>query len=58
MRYRCGPAIGVGALNAVNEALKNTVGLDLTEVMRAQTFEGRTTCNIRLDASKDTDKEE
>ena len=48
----------VGALNAVNEALKNTVGLDLTEVMRAQTFEDRTTCNIRLDASKDTYKEE
>lgn len=39
----------VGALKAVNEALKDTVGFDLTEVMRASTFEGKTTQNIKLD---------
>lgn len=38
-----------GALKAVNESLKDTVGFDLTEVMRAHTFEGKTTQNIKVD---------
>ena len=38
----------VGALKAVNEALKDTVGFDLTEVMRANTFEGKTTENLHI----------
>ena len=38
----------VGALKAVNEALKDTVGFDLTEVMRANTFEGKTTENLSI----------
>lgn len=38
----------VGALKAVNEALKDTIGFDMTEVMRANTFEGKTTQNINL----------
>lgn len=41
----------VSALKAVNEALKDTIGFDLTEVMRANTFEGRTTQNVRMDVS-------
>ena len=41
----------VGALKAVNEALKDTVGFDMTEVMRANTFEGKTTKNINMDVS-------
>lgn len=41
----------VGALKAVNEALKDTIGFDMTEVLRAKTFEGQTTQNLRLDIS-------
>ena len=41
----------VGALKAVNEALKDTVGFDMTEVMRANTFEGKTTKKIHMDVS-------
>ena len=37
-----------GALKAVNEALKDTIGFDMTEVMRAGTFEGKTTRNVNL----------
>lgn len=40
-----------GALKAVNEALKDTIGFDMTEVLRAKTFEGQTTQNLRLDIS-------
>ena len=39
----------VGALKAVNEALKDTIGFDMTEVMRANTFEARTTRNVHMD---------
>lgn len=39
----------VGALKAVNEALKDTIGFDMTEVMRGQTFEAKTTRNIHMD---------
>lgn len=41
----------VGSLKAVNEALKDTIGFDMTEVMRANTFEGKTTRNIKMDVS-------
>ena len=41
-----------GALKAVNEALKDTIGFDMTEVMRAQTFEGKTTRNINMQLEK------
>lgn len=40
-----------GALKAVNESLRDTIGFDLTELMRANTFEGKTTQNVRLDVS-------
>lgn len=39
----------VGALKAVNEALKDTIGFDMTEVMRANTFEAKTTRNVHMD---------
>lgn len=45
-----------GALKAVNEALKDTIGFDMTEVLRAKTFEGQTTQNLRLDISHDERK--
>ncbi len=35
-------------LTAVSEALQETVGFDLKEVMRAKTFEGRTTTNLNI----------
>lgn len=35
-------------LTAVSEALQETVGFDLKEVMRAKTFEGQTTTNLNL----------
>lgn len=38
-----------GALKAVNEALKDTIGFDMTEVLHAKTFEGQTTQNLKLD---------
>ncbi len=41
----------VGAMKAVNESLKDTLGFDLTEVMRANTFEGKTTQNLNISAS-------
>ncbi|MBC8570015.1 flotillin family protein [Zongyangia hominis] len=41
----------VGSLKAVNEALKDTIGFDMTEVMRANTFEGKTTRNIKMDVT-------
>jgi flotillin len=39
----------VGALKAVNEAMKETIGFDLTEIMRANTFDGKTSKNISID---------
>lgn len=42
----------VGALKAVNEALKDTIGFDMTELMRANTFEGRTTQKVSLDINR------
>lgn len=41
-----------GALKAVNEALKDTIGFDMTEVMRANTFEGKTTKNINMQVDR------
>ena len=38
-------------MKAVNESLKDTLGFDLTEVMRANTFEGKTTQNLNISAS-------
>ncbi len=35
-------------LTAVSEALRETVGFDLQEVMRAKTFEGQTTTNLNI----------
>ncbi|HIU32081.1 MAG TPA: SPFH domain-containing protein [Candidatus Caccousia avistercoris] len=39
----------VGSLKAVNEALKDTIGFDMTEVMRANTFEGKTTHKVTVE---------
>ncbi len=39
----------VGALKAVTEALKETIGFDLMEVMQANTFDAKTTKNINID---------
>ena len=38
-----------GSLKAVNEALKDTIGFDLTDVMRAQTLEAKTTHNLHVE---------
>lgn len=38
----------VGALKAVNEALKDTIGFDMTEVMKANTLEAKTTRHIDM----------
>lgn len=35
-------------LTAVSEALQETIGFDLKEVMRAKTFEGKTTTNLNV----------
>lgn len=40
--------MGLGTLKAVIEGMKDTIGFDLTEVMKAQTFEGKTTKNINM----------
>lgn len=47
----------VGALKAVNEALKDTIGFDMTEVMKANTLEARTTRHIdmQVDHKDNTD---
>ena len=48
-------------LTAVSEALQETVGFDLKEVMRAKTFEGQTTTNLNvngLTAPKDTQNQD
>jgi len=39
----------VGALKAVTEALKETIGFDLTDVMKSNTFDAKTTKNINID---------
>ncbi|KUO78338.1 MAG: hypothetical protein APF81_15905 [Desulfosporosinus sp. BRH_c37] len=39
----------VGALKAVTEALKETIGFDLMDVMKANTFDAKTTKNINID---------
>jgi len=39
----------VGALKAVNEAMKETIGFDLTEVMKANTYDAKVNKNIVLD---------
>lgn len=46
-----------GALKAVNEALKDTIGFDMTEVMRGQTFEAKTTHTVHLDVDDRTKQE-
>ena len=38
-----------GSLKAVNEALKDTIGFDMTDVMKSQTLEARTTRRISVD---------
>lgn len=38
-----------GSMRAVMDCMKDVVGFDLAEVMRAQTFEGKTTRNINVD---------
>ena len=43
-----------GSLKAVSEALEETVGFDLKEVMRAKTFEGQTTKNINVNGLPDS----
>lgn len=43
----------VGSLKAVNEALKDTIGFDMTEVMRANSFEGKTTQTIKMDINRE-----
>ena len=39
----------LGTLQAVTEGMKDTMGFDLGDVMKANTFEGKTTKNINLD---------
>ena len=38
-----------GSLKAVNEALKDTIGFDMTDVMKSQTLEAKTTRNINVE---------
>ena len=38
-----------GTVKAVNEALKDTIGFDMTDVMRSQTLEAKTTRNINVE---------
>ena len=38
-----------GSLKAVNEALKDTIGCDMTDVMKSQTLEAKTTRNINVE---------
>ena len=40
-----------GSIKAVMDCMKDVVGFDLSEVMRAQTFEGKTTRNIHVDVN-------
>ncbi|KMT22925.1 flotillin family protein [Clostridium cylindrosporum] len=39
----------VGAMKAVNEAVKETIGFDLTDVMKSNTIQAKTMKNINLD---------
>jgi flotillin len=48
-RHRGGSGYAVGALKAVNEAMKETIGFDLTEVMKANTYDAKTMRSIQLD---------
>ena len=41
----------VGGLKAVTEALKETIGFDLMDVLKANTFDAKTTKNINLDVT-------
>lgn len=38
-----------GSLKAVNEALKDTIGFDMTDVMKSHTLEAKTTRNINME---------
>jgi len=40
--------MSVGALKSVIDGVKDTIGFDLTEIMRAKTFEGQTTSNVNV----------
>ena len=40
-----------GSMKAVMDCMRDVVGFDLSEVMRAQTFEGKTTRNIHVDVT-------
>lgn len=44
----------MGALKTVIEGMKDTIGFDLTEVMRASTFEGKTTQNVNMTGLPDS----
>lgn len=39
----------LGTLQAVTEGMRDTMGFDLSDVMKANTFEGKTTKNINVD---------
>ena len=39
-------------MKAVNDSLKDTLGFDMTEVMRANTFEGKTTQKLTVDVNQ------
>ncbi|MDF2839067.1 MAG: hypothetical protein K0S60_770, partial [Evtepia sp.] len=43
----------VGALKAVNEAMKETIGFDLTEVMKANTYDAKVNKNVTVELSGD-----
>lgn len=47
--------MGLGTLKALTEGMKDVIGFDLTEVMKAQTFEGKTTKNINMNVEGLTD---
>lgn len=43
----------VGALKAVNEAMKETIGFDLTEVMKANTYDAKVNKNVSVEINGD-----
>lgn len=47
-----------GALKAVTETLKETIGFDLTDVMKTNTIQAKTTKNINLDVQGLTEEKE
>lgn len=49
--------MALGSLKALTEGLKDTVGFDLNELMRANTFEGKTTKNLNISIDGSPDEE-